>query len=132
MTRKLTPVKAADILGVSTKRIYQLISSGRLKATRDSYGYLITCADLEAFAALPKINPALARQAKRKISSDNLTVDDAAKILGVSAGRVRQFISTGKLPAARDGVGYLIDKDKLDAFAKTPRKLGRPRKAPEA
>lgn len=57
-----------------------------------------------------------------------LTTSQAARALGVSTIRVRQFIRTGRLPAVKAGRDWLIDTDALDTFAHTTRPTGRPRR----
>lgn len=57
-----------------------------------------------------------------------LTTEEVAKRLGVSVGRVRQFVSEGRLQYAQKiGPALLFDRDLVEAFAKTPRPTGRPK-----
>lgn len=56
----------------------------------------------------------------------NLTVADAAKILGVSAPRVYQFCNDGKLGRKVDGA-WVFSESELREFAAKPRRNGRPR-----
>lgn len=56
----------------------------------------------------------------------NKTVKQAAKILGVSEGRVRQFIYTNRLPAEKVGRDLLIKTHDLEKFALIRRETGRP------
>jgi len=56
-----------------------------------------------------------------------LTTQQAGKILGVGRLRVRQLISSGRLPAIKFGRDWIISKDDLSKVAN--RKNGRPRKA---
>ncbi len=56
-----------------------------------------------------------------------LTTRQAGQHLGVSALRVRQFITEGRLRAIKPGHEYLIDQDDLDVFQRRP--TGRPRTA---
>lgn len=55
-----------------------------------------------------------------------LTTKDAAERLGVSVGRVYQFISEGRLPAKKVGRDYLIAEKDLKLVK--DRKPGRPAK----
>jgi excisionase family DNA binding protein len=55
-----------------------------------------------------------------------LTTNDAANRLGVSVGRVYQFISEKRLPAQKLGRDYLIEEKDLKLVE--DRKPGRPKK----
>jgi len=55
-----------------------------------------------------------------------LTTQEAGKILGVGRLRVRQLISSGRLPAMKFGRDWIISKDDLAKVAN--RKSGRPKK----
>jgi excisionase family DNA binding protein len=57
----------------------------------------------------------------------SLTTQEAAKRLGISAIRVRQLISAGRLPAEKFGRDYMIEEADLELVAE--RKPGRPAKA---
>ena len=59
-----------------------------------------------------------------------LTTQEAGKILGVGRLRVRQLISSGRLPAIKFGRDWIISKDDLSKVAN--RKNGRPRKSSQA
>lgn len=56
-----------------------------------------------------------------------LTTDDAAELLGVSPGRVRQYVAEGRLPVTKFGNTNLIRPGDLAAFERNP--PGRPRQA---
>ncbi|HYP02865.1 MAG TPA: helix-turn-helix domain-containing protein [Pyrinomonadaceae bacterium] len=56
-----------------------------------------------------------------------LTTQEAAERLGISAIRVRQLISAGRLPAEKFGRDYMIKEEDLELVA--DRKPGRPPKA---
>ena len=59
-----------------------------------------------------------------------ITTDEVAKRLGVSLGRVRQFVMEGRLQFERKiGTALLFDRDLVEAFANTPRPKGRPKQA---
>src|SRR5690349_14540505 len=45
-----------------------------------------------------------------------LSVPDAARRAGVSTRTIRRAIQEGRLPATRDGRGFLIAEDALEAF----------------
>ncbi|KMP11117.1 hypothetical protein UZ36_05560 [Candidatus Nitromaritima sp. SCGC AAA799-C22] len=56
------------------------------------------------------------------------TTEDAAKYLGVTPSRVRQFIIENRLKSKKYGRDHLIDKTDLEKFAKLgKKKRGRPR-----
>jgi len=60
------------------------------------------------------------------------TTDDAAKYLGVTPSRVRQFIMESRLESEKYGRDHLIQKNVLEDFAKSgKRKRGRPKKKDE-
>ena len=61
--------------------------------------------------------------------SEFYTTEDAAKYLGVTPSRVRQFIMEERLDSEKYGRDHLIQKTTLDAFAKNgKKKRGRPKK----
>lgn len=58
---------------------------------------------------------------------DLLSVEDTARMLGVSARRVRVFISAGRLSAMRVGARtFAVDRAEAERFARLPRVGGRP------
>ncbi|HLB31057.1 MAG TPA: helix-turn-helix domain-containing protein [Gammaproteobacteria bacterium] len=62
--------------------------------------------------------------------SKYFTTEEAAKYLGVTPSRVRQFIAEDRLDSEKYGRDHLIPEGGLVEFAKTgKRKRGRPRKA---
>lgn len=57
------------------------------------------------------------------------TTEDAAKYLGVTPSRVRQFIMEKRLESEKYGRDHLIQQDVLKDFAKNgKKKRGRPKK----
>lgn len=58
----------------------------------------------------------------------NISVEQAAAIVGVSARRVRGFCESGRLRAERVGKAWIIREQDARAFAAMPRKVGRPAK----
>ena len=58
----------------------------------------------------------------------DLTTIQAARTLGVTPRRVRQYISEGRLKARLVGRDYLISSRSLAAFRRPP--MGRPRIRP--
>lgn len=59
-----------------------------------------------------------------------LTTEEAADRLGVSAGRVRQFVSQGRLHGERSGRTLLFDGQAIEEFQSRQRRNGRPRSRP--
>jgi excisionase family DNA binding protein len=59
--------------------------------------------------------------------SDLIGTSEAAELLGVSPGRIRQLVQSGQLPAERVGRTLVIRRRDLDLFASQP--PGRPRHA---
>jgi excisionase family DNA binding protein len=57
-----------------------------------------------------------------------LSTVQAAEALGLSLGRVQQFIWSGRLPAMLVGKNYVLREEDVRAFKRRPRKVGRPRK----
>jgi excisionase family DNA binding protein len=61
-----------------------------------------------------------------------VTTFEAADIIGVTHGRIRQLIRSGELPAYKIGEGkratYLIKRGDLEPFKQQPKGRGRPRK----
>lgn len=55
-----------------------------------------------------------------------ISVDEAAKRLGVIPQRVRALIAEGRLPAERVGKQYVLEAAVVDRFAREPRGRGRP------
>jgi excisionase family DNA binding protein len=47
-----------------------------------------------------------------------LSPSEAARELGVSAGRVRQMVEEGKIPAIRTALGRLVDGDAVTSLAR--------------
>lgn len=57
-----------------------------------------------------------------------ISTNEAAKILGVSASRIRQLIIDGRLEATKIGRDQLLDEEKVVNFSSKPRKrTGRPK-----
>lgn len=61
------------------------------------------------------------------MSSDYVSVNEAAKIKGVTRQRILQYINDGRLPAQKFADVYMIRRQDLDAVELKP--PGRPRKA---
>ncbi len=57
-----------------------------------------------------------------------ISTAEAAKILGISASRVRQLIIDGRLEATKVGRDQLLEKELVENFALIPReRTGRPK-----
>lgn len=57
-----------------------------------------------------------------------VTVREASEIIGCSIGNVRHMILDNKLPAEKLGSYWVIERKHAEVAAKTPEKIGRPRK----
>jgi site-specific DNA-methyltransferase (adenine-specific) len=61
--------------------------------------------------------------------SELYTTEEAAKFLGVTPARIRQFIMENRLVSVKYGRDHLIQKTILETFAKNGKlKRGRPKK----
>jgi excisionase family DNA binding protein len=61
---------------------------------------------------------------------DWMTVHEAATVLGVTDGRVRQLLSAGALRGERLGARmWLLERASVERYKKERRPVGRPRKA---
>ena len=56
-----------------------------------------------------------------------ITTKEAAQILNVSEGRIRQLVAEGRLPAVKVGQTNLVKKSDLE-FVKERKRTGRPKK----
>lgn len=63
------------------------------------------------------------------LNVEYVTVKEASETLGVTVGRVHQFINSGRLPAEKLGFQYVIKKD--DVKRVEQRKPGRPKNKAE-
>jgi excisionase family DNA binding protein len=59
---------------------------------------------------------------------DELTVAEAAEMLGVNRQRVDQLIRQGRLPSQFRGVQRFLPRDAVEAFRSQPKFPGRPKK----
>lgn len=60
-----------------------------------------------------------------------ITTTEAAGILKVSAGRVRQFVVEGRLQAQKIGTVLFFKRKEVRDFARVHRPWGKPRQQPE-
>jgi len=61
---------------------------------------------------------------------DPISVEEAARILGLTGRRVRELIKVGRLPASRVGRRvYVLDRAVVVRFSLDPRLPGRPRRS---
>lgn len=58
-----------------------------------------------------------------------LTTEEVAERLGVSPGRVRQFVSQERLSAVKEGRSLLFEDDEVSRFERQQRNPGRPSSA---
>jgi excisionase family DNA binding protein len=63
--------------------------------------------------------------------TEKITSAQAAKILGISPGRVRQLVLAGELASEKFGRDHLFDRTAIDEYQQRRRPIGRPRKARE-
>ena len=92
-TDALTTIEAARILGVSVNTVRRLVAGGTLAATGAKWGNAqLSRAEVETLA--------LARWIRRPRTADLYWTDTAgaARLLGVTPGRVRQLCEAGRLP----------------------------------
>lgn len=64
------------------------------------------------------------------LGAPSVTATEAASRLGLSAGRVSQLVSSGKLDGRRTPIGMMVTVDSIESYANEPRLVGRPRKVP--
>lgn len=62
------------------------------------------------------------------LGAPSVTSAEAARRLGVSPARVSQLVADGRLDARRVGGMTLVTEESVEAYARTPRAAGRPRK----
>ncbi len=62
------------------------------------------------------------------LGEPEVSAAEAARMLGVSPGRVSQLIAEGKLRALRSAVGTTVALASIEAYQKNRRTPGRPRK----
>jgi len=56
-----------------------------------------------------------------------LTTNEAAKLIGVTPGRIWQLIQSKELPGVRVGTLWLVPEKELEKFRVRRTKVGRPR-----
>jgi excisionase family DNA binding protein len=64
------------------------------------------------------------RRAVGSAATGDLNLKQVAASLGVHYMTAYRYVRTGRLPARRDGTGWVVDPDDLAAFAAAPRRLG--------
>ena len=71
----------------------------------------------------------ISKQGNVQQASNVTTVEEAARVLGLTSNRVRKFIREDRLKAQQIGCHiWLVDVDDLKRFSKLPRRNGRPPK----
>ncbi len=104
--------EAARRLGVSKAPVLDLISTGRLPAFRVGRRWAIAETDLESLVAERAAGPFH----RERMPTGTVAVADAARRLGLSPVRVRELISTGRLPASRVGHRRAIAETELQSL----------------
>ncbi len=66
------------------------------------------------------------------LGAPSMPAAEAARMLGVTPGRVSQLIKAGKLDAERSASGTMVTEESVRAYMGTPRSAGRPSRAMEA
>lgn len=64
-----------------------------------------------------------------KLGVPTVSAAEAARMLGVTPGRVSQLISEGRLVAQRSAEGTQVTLESIKTLKASPRKAGRPKKA---
>ena len=108
----ITYAEAARILGVSTHTVARMVAEARLPSHAGSYHRRLSRAEVEAVA--------LARWKRRPGTVSLYWADtgEAARVLGVSPGRVRQLADAGRMPCVRAPSGErLFRREQLEVVA---------------
>jgi excisionase family DNA binding protein len=63
-----------------------------------------------------------------KSSTEELTPQQAAAVLGLTVDYVRKLCNSGKLRCRKFGIVWIITRADLDRYQRTRRRPGRPRK----
>lgn len=63
------------------------------------------------------------------LGEPSVSAAEAARMLGVTPGRVSQLIKAGKLTSRRTAAGTSVSLASVEAYGRSPRAAGRPRKA---
>lgn len=114
----VSTTEAGKLLGISAGGVQYLVRTGALKSTRDGRRYLVRRVDLEAH------RPRLLRRKRVAMGvsapGEFLSVQQAAKILGIGQDTVCIWIKAGKLKAERKGTGkrspWRIDAADVEAL----------------
>ena len=68
-----------------------------------------------------------------KIHGDFLSVTDAAELMGITTGRVRQMLRDGSLSGKKIGLrAWLVSRESAAKSIREPASVGRPRSAAPA
>lgn len=127
---EMTPQEAANELGISRSRVYALIRTGRLPATRRGNRWYIREEDLRFVRDRPVGWPEgrVKRVAGQRFDLDGepaIDLREAGRRLGISRVRVLQLIHDGRLPAEKVGNRWLVRITDLKLVRDRP--PGRPR-----
>ena len=120
MDQFITVPTAAKILGVGRRRAHQLVVEGHLEvAGRAGRAVLLRRADVERLAR--KGWPGRLSHTQ-ELPAGLLTQRQAAELLGLSPGRVRQLSVAGVLPrAGRHGQAVLLHRADVERLARERR-----------
>lgn len=111
--RYLSTAQAAALLGISPVAVFKRIKSGRLKARKIGRSYAIDRKELSD--DLPDY------AGPRGLGEEELSLSEAAQLLGVTRMTVYNRVRNGDIPARRIGRSYVIARKEL-----RPEPKGRP------
>ena len=104
----MTFQEAADYLGLSRQRVYQLVSTGKLKALRIGGKQCLERAEVEQRKAAGTVGDFHAP------STEHLTRDEVAFTLGVSIATVNTWIYDDKIESVLQGHRRLVPKAEVE------------------
>lgn len=107
----MTAGEAAAILGVDVSRISALVADGQLVGEKFGGWYGVARESVEARAA-GELLPSKAVEAEEV--GGYVTLTDAARMLGVSKGRVSQLVKRGDIRGVREGKALLIPLSEVE------------------
>jgi excisionase family DNA binding protein len=125
----LTTKEVAQELGISLRQAQRLISQGTLPAKKVGRDFMVEEIALKTIKRLPRGKPRQSNSnhdvpvpPKRPFSKvedmpNEVTVRQAAEILGVGERRVRKLIERNRLFAYKAGRDHLVDLEDVKAFA---------------
>lgn len=121
----MTPTEAAAVMGVTRERVYDYVRSGLLPGTKFANRWGVSAADVCSFK--PPRSPMRAVLADAGL----MTPEEAAAVIGVTAGQVRFYVRRGLLPATKMENGWVgVPAGYVHGFKRPP--YGRPYTQPMA